>query len=172
MTPLVTPRPPQWQEAMDALHLSKLTDQPNERAYWRGVNLGYLAAFSAAPIWRDFLTQARQEWFAQPAPWDHIRQVLGMLPTDRPWVEARRYQASGVLFGYLMATAELPDAAECSACGNRILLDRDEGIRSCNYHGPFCDDDCLRRLCADLCHRGDHIADGPPHWWVAREEAS
>lgn len=158
-----------WDEAMDAINLSRLTDDDNEAAYLRGVNLGYLAALSEAAVWQTPLREARDEWFARALPYEQVKPLLGMLPLA-PHRLTRKFLASGVLYGFHQATARRPDASECSACGGRVLFLTDDNLRTCAYHGTFCDQDCADLVCHPVCQRNDEQHDGPPAWWVREQE--
>ena len=159
MTAVVTnPRPALWDEAQDALNRHRAAATRDEAAYWIGVNVGILAAVlpTAAPLYTDQYKAARDKLFARAYPVDELG-YLRMLPADdrsQLMIESI-YRASGVLFGWKQATAELPDADECMACEQRVLAADCERAVHCRYHGTFCDEDCARTVCEPLCERQD-----------------
>lgn len=149
------PRTPQWAEQQAAFAQSKTATDPDERAYWRGVSVGYLVAFLGGSLWSLYHRQAKATRWAAPYTWEEAAKNLPRYrPIEFPGLSL--YESSGILFGYKQATAERTDAAECSACDKRVLFVTDnETLATCRTHGIFCDDDCADTVCGRECAAND-----------------
>jgi len=141
MKTMTTPRATRWSEihqAVDRSAEARAAGLTSHSRYWSGVATGYLAAWltpeTPTTLWVDDLAAARSSNWARPLPLD----AVAALPYGDAGFPGRFFQ-SGVLFGYLQATADDDDAAECSGCGDRVLTDRDDDLSECSVHGWFHD---------------------------------
>ncbi len=166
---LVKPRNAQWAEHFAAHDQYVAASDPDLRAYWRGVALGYLAAFLPTPYWAELHDDAKGVRWAAPIGYDLVLQHVDHY---RPVASGMSLaEACGVLHGFKEATAERTDADQCSACDRRVLfVAQNDTLATCRTHGTFCDEACADSLCDRGCVLRDDRGNQPPPWFYDYQE--
>lgn len=150
------PRLGQLSELVDIIR-DKRT-HPEHAPWYDGFIVGFAAAICDDQALRDQLIEARATAYAHAHTIDEALAMPWLAHmVDTPARRRNYLRACGVLFGWKQATAERPDAEECTTCQDRILVDADDpaSCTPCVYHGWFCSPECQRAACMASCDRGD-----------------
>jgi hypothetical protein len=131
----------------EATRLMVMGCSGDERAYYSGYVLGFLAAYSDHDTLTDTVTDAENSAWASPHSYRQASARFAMLGAKG----ADGFRSSGVLAGWKEATADRPDAEVCVLCERRILTDDLTDASLCERHG-FMHDDCRRSICRAGTH--------------------
>lgn len=112
-------RGPQVEEMIAARKASEAAEYWFERAYWRGVYLGY--AYAAGPGAEGLRWSAGP--FEGPLTWEEACIEFTTHPSKGGQYYPGVWQRAGLEHGYKQATAELPDVYECPNCQARTFVE-------------------------------------------------